>query len=207
MSNKEIVYGNYQDKYNTKNPISKMLMAGFLKAFKQNLGNMPGDLENICEVGCGEGELLKRIHAIFPSANISATDLSKDEIEKAKSNCAPIQIDFSIQNAEALDAYPDASFDLVVCCEVLEHLPNPERGLRELWRISKKYVLVSVPNEPIWRMLNLSRGKYIRDWGNTPGHLNHWSILKFPHFLKKEPFSIIRKSYPIPWQMVLMEKR
>ncbi|MBT3339066.1 MAG: class I SAM-dependent methyltransferase [Anaerolineae bacterium] len=207
MSNDEIVYGNYEDKYNATNPISKMLMRGFLRAFHNNLHNLPTDLQSICEVGCGEGELLKRLHTRFPQALLSATDLSPDEVDEAKTNCAGIPINFSVQNAQQLDAYADSSFDLVVCCEVLEHLPDPERGLHELWRISSKYVLVSVPNEPIWRMLNLARGKYIRHWGNTPGHLNHWTILQFPKFLQNTPFTPVKESYPLPWQMVLLEKR
>lgn len=206
MNKEEIVYGNYEDKYNAANPISKMLMVGFLRAFDQNLQRLPADPEQVCEVGCGEGELLKRIHTIFPSAALSATDLSPDEVDKAKANCAPLPINFSVQNAEALDAYPDASFDLVVCCEALEHLPNPRQGLRELWRISQKYVLVSVPNEPLWRMLNLSRGKYIKAWGNTPGHLNHWTVFQFPKFLREGNFLIKNRNYPLPWQMALLEK-
>ena len=206
MSNEEIVYGNYEDKYNATNPISKLLMRGFLRAFDGNLHSLPTNPQDICEVGCGEGELLKRIHTIFPDASLAATDLSADEVDEAKENCANIPINFSVQNAQHLDAYADSSFDLVVCCEVLEHLPDPEQGLHELWRTSNKYVLVSVPHEPIWRMLNLARGKYIKDWGNTPGHLNHWTFFQLPKFLIGENFKLNRRNYPLPWQMVLLEK-
>jgi 2-polyprenyl-3-methyl-5-hydroxy-6-metoxy-1,4-benzoquinol methylase len=202
------VYGNYEDKYNSKNLISKFLMSNFFQKFKKNLHIFAdGSISTICEVGCAEGELLKTLHTIFPGAALSASDISEGEIAKARQNCHSISIDFSVQNAEDLQGYGDALFDLVICCEVLEHLPHPERGLRELFRISKNYVLVSVPNEPIWRMLNMTRGKYLRDFGNTPGHLNHWNIIQFPQFLTSYPgCSIIQRSYPFPWQMVLLKK-
>ncbi len=204
-----IVHGNYEDKYKTKNLISKVLVSNFLRTFEKNLGLLSAaSVSTICEVGCAEGELLKTMRPIFPDAVLYASDISENEITKAKQNCKSIQVNYSVQNAEHLEEYKDALFDLVICCEVLEHLPNPLQGLRELFRISKKYVLVSVPNEPIWRVLNMARGKYIRSIGNTPGHLNHWNMIRLPQFLLTHPgISIIKKSYPFPWQMILLEKR
>ena len=208
MNNRASVHGNYEDKYNTRNPISKFLVNGFLATFNTFLSSLSKDnLHAICEIGCAEGQLLKHIHTAFPHSQLSATDISEEEIEKARKHCSAIPASFSIQNAENLLQYSDASFDLVVCCEVLEHLDNPIQGLSEIHRISKKYVLVSVPNEPIWRGLNLLRGKYIRSLGNTPGHLNHWSVFQFPKFLGTADLMPVRKKYPFPWQMVLLEKR
>jgi 2-polyprenyl-3-methyl-5-hydroxy-6-metoxy-1,4-benzoquinol methylase len=202
------VYGNYEDKYNTKNLISRILVKGFLGKFDENLLSLSSrSIRAVCEVGCAEGELLKRIHGVFPDANLVATDISEHEIAKARKNSSSMPVDFSIQNAEDLEAYPDSGFDLVVCCEVLEHLSNPKQGLNELHRISKKFVLVSVPNEPIWRILNLFRGKYVKSWGNTPGHLNHWTVDRFPKFLTSAEFRILARSYPLPWQMFLLEKK
>jgi 2-polyprenyl-3-methyl-5-hydroxy-6-metoxy-1,4-benzoquinol methylase len=203
-----MIYGNYEDKYKTKNPISKLLVSNFFRAFERNLHSISAEsISTICEVGCAEGELLKTIHSIIPDAALYACDLSEEEINKAKQNCTSIPIQYSIQNAEQLEEYSDSLFDLVICCEVLEHLSNPLLGLQELFRISKRYILVSVPNEPIWRVLNIARGKYIRALGNTPGHLNHWNVLQFPRFLLNQPnYSIIKKNYPLPWQMVLLKK-
>lgn len=204
----EPLYGNFEDKYHATNPISKLLMRGFLRAFDGNLTLLADvGLTSICEVGCGEGELLKRLHGLYPQASLAACDISTDEVAKAQVNSADFSVDFSVQNAEALGLYGDGAFDLVVCCEVLEHLENPEAGLRELYRISGRYVLVSVPHEPIWRMLNMARGKYLADFGNTPGHLNHWEAWQFLAFLGGQAgFSIFKKGYPLPWQMVLLAK-
>lgn len=202
------VFGNYEDKYNTKNPISKALMAGFLRAFKKNIraAGASGEVQSICEVGCGEGELLKILHAQYPNAALFASDISEGEVAKAQKNCAA-QVHYSVQNAEDLSQYADNSFDLVVCCEVLEHLPNPQQGLSELMRIGKSYVLVSTPHEPIWRILNTLRGKYLQAFGNTPGHLNHWTVFQFSKFLQANPrVSVARRGYPFPWQMALIKK-
>jgi 2-polyprenyl-3-methyl-5-hydroxy-6-metoxy-1,4-benzoquinol methylase len=202
------IYGNYEDKYKSKNPISRFLVSNFIRTFKNNLRTLPsGSVTSICEVGCAEGELLKLVHEAFPLAALFACDISEDEILKARQNCKPIPINYSIQNAERLQQYNSSEFDLVICCEVLEHLQNPAEGLQELFRIAKTHILVSVPNEPIWRILNLARAKYIQSLGNTPGHLNHWSPIQFSGFLRTNPgWSIIKRTYPLPWQMVLLKK-
>ncbi len=208
MNRNITVHGNYTDKYNTRNPISKLLMNGFLNSFDAFLTTVQKTgVNSICEVGCAEGELLKHVRAFFPHSQLSATDISGEEIEKAKNNCSGLDVNFSVQNAEEMTGYEDSSFDLVVCCEVLEHLDDPALGLRELHRLSRKYALVSVPHEPIWRVLNVMRGKYLKRLGNTPGHLNHWNMIQFQKFLKTAKFTIVKKKYPLPWQMVLLVKQ
>src|SRR3546814_4517320 len=75
--------------------------------------------------------------------------------------------------------FPDDSFDLVLGIEVLEHVPVPDRALSEIRRVGRESFVLSVPREPIWRMANVARGRYLRDLGNTPGHVNHWSARWF----------------------------
>ena len=70
--------------------------------------------------------------------------------------------------------FADGEFDLAGAIEVLEHVPDPEHTVAEMARVASRWLLVSVPREPLWRGLNLARGAYVRDLGNTPGHLNHW---------------------------------
>ena len=201
----DFVEGNFEDKYNSKNPISKLLMSNFLDSIDKLLNEI--DLKNIksvVEVGVGEGELLKNISNKIPKAKFWATDLSENEIEKAKNYIKFKKVGFSVQNAENLSKFKDKQFDLVICCEVLGHVEDFQKALKELYRISNKYLLVSVPNEPIWRMLNMARGKYLSDFGNTPGHINHWSISAFKKLIKSSDFIILDKKYPFPWQMMLL---
>ena len=91
-----------------------------------------------------------------------------------------------------------------MCLEVVEHLKYVENVIKELERVGSKYILVSVPREPIWRILNMIRGKYWINFGNTPGHLNHWNSASFISMLKKY-FKILKVFKPLPWTVVLME--
>jgi len=50
----------------------------------------------------------------------------------------------------------------------------------------------------------MARGKYLSDFGNTPGHINHWSISAFKKLIKSSDFIILDKKYPFPWQMMLL---
>ena len=71
--------------------------------------------------------------------------------------------------------FADGEFELASAIEVLEHVPDPEHTVAEMARVAPRHLLVSVPREPLWRGLNIARGSYMKELGNTPGHLNHWS--------------------------------
>ncbi|MDG2169878.1 MAG: hypothetical protein P8L44_18365, partial [Opitutales bacterium] len=64
------------------------------------------------------------------------------------------------------------------------------------------HYVFSVPREPIWRILNMARFKYLGDWGNTPGHLNHWSLNSFTKSVTENGFEIVEVLNPFPWIMV-----
>lgn len=102
--------------------------------------------------------------------------------------------------------YKDNSFDLVVCTEVLEHLDHPAKVLSEILRTSRRYVLISVPNEPFFMLGNFMRGKNLSRLGNDPGHINHWTIVTFLNFLKKNGLKIKKIRLPFPWILILGEK-
>jgi hypothetical protein len=73
-------------------------------------------------------------------------------------------------------------------------------------RVARRHVLLSVPREPLWRVLNVARGAYWRDWGNTPGHVQHWSRDEFVALVSRY-FTLTRVVAPFPWTMVLAEKK
>jgi hypothetical protein len=90
----------------------------------------------------------------------------------------------------------------VLCCEVLEHLGDPEGAVDVLAGLARPWLIASVPREPLWRALNLARLSYIGDLGNTPGHLNHWSRRAFVRFLTRR-FEVVQVLSPLPWTMAL----
>ena len=195
--------GNVYPKYTTRNPIARRLVAGFLSAL-QELVRQSGARE-IHEVGCGEGYLTTLLAK--QGCRIRGSDLSPAAIAEARRRAAALGLDipFAIADIYDLERGRDSA-ELVLCCEVLEHLPDPQRALERLHEITARHLIVSVPREPLWRLLNLARGRYWPALGNTPGHLQHWSRSAFLEFLKRR-FEVIATRTPLPWTMALCRKR
>ena len=187
-------------KYETKNPISKMLIKGFFKHLDALLRGI--SFGSVFEAGCGNGYITEFIKNGYPDALITAIDIEEEKIEEAKKrkNVA----DFSVGSIYGT-GQADGSFDLVVSTEVLEHLEDPGEALRELIRISKRYILISTPNEPLWSILNMARFKYIKSLGNTPGHIRHWNARGLRKFAGGY-CSVREMRKPLPWTMLLCEK-
>jgi len=190
------VVGNVYDKYGTRNPVARLLMGGFLAAVSELY--LLVEPTTVLEVGTGEGRLAE--HLLRSGARprrFVATDLSTERVGR---DIDPL---IEVREASAYDLpFDDRSFDLVVCCEVLEHLDTPSRGLAEVARVADRAVLISTPWEPAWRILNLARGAYWGSLGNTPGHVQHFSRrglarLAAPHIV------VSRVRRPLPWTVML----
>lgn len=161
------VPGNYYDKYHTKNPIARALMKGFYDSLNNSLDKVK--FQRVLDAGCGEGEITNLISTKFNDLKeLKGLELEEETVAEANKRFPYLDI---YQGSIYELPFSNDTFDLVVTCEVLEHLDNPLKGLEEIIRVSSKYILVSVPREPIWRICNVLRGKYIKDLGNTPGHI------------------------------------
>jgi 2-polyprenyl-3-methyl-5-hydroxy-6-metoxy-1,4-benzoquinol methylase len=195
--------GNYYDKYRTSNPIARRLMQGFLDAFDGLVAEVP--VSAALEIGCGEGELSIRLAR--RGFSVRGCDISTEIVEEARSRArdAHVEAEFWTQSIETIDRVAEA-VPLVVCCEVLEHLDDPAYGVDVLAGLAQPYLLASVPREPLWRALNLARGKYVGALGNTPGHVNHWSLGGFLRLLGRR-FDVIESRTPLPWTMALCRRR
>ncbi len=192
--------GNLYDKFNTKNPIARILINRYKKSIEE-LCTLD-QFNNILEVGCGEGFLTELIEKAIPSP-ISAIDICPEIIFKARNRSPTTH--FTVADARYLP-YPNNCFDLVLACEVLEHVLLYDDVLREITRVSKRFCLFSVPREPLWRFLNLLRLSYIRKLGNTPGHVRHWSSNEFIRLLTRN-FRVLEVRLPLPWTIALCEIR
>lgn len=199
-----IVIGNTYDKYGTSNPVARWLMNGFDEALTNLVETIAP--ESIHEVGCGEGYWVSR----WTGQGIDArgTDFSTQVIDMARTNARARGQDETRYEVRSLyDVTPERdSAALIVCCEVMEHLEEPERALGALQSIVTDDLIVSVPREPLWRVLNVMRGKYLADFGNTPGHLQHWSTRSIASLLGKH-FEVVKVLTPLPWSMIHCRRR
>lgn len=193
---------DFRSKYTKTNAITRRLLDGFFRAVGESIAGK--DIQSALEVGCGEGFSTVKLREMLPAAaTLRACDVEQRLVEEARLRNPGIPIE---QESIYELPYENASHDAVFVMEVLEHLEDPARGLAEVCRVSKRWVVATVPREPIWRMLNFARLKYVTSLGNTPGHLNHWSSGGFAKFVGKiAEVRQVRK--PLPWTVVLAEVR
>lgn len=159
------------------------------------------------EIGCGEGFSTQRLRKMLPGhATLQASEYVDALVPKAQGNNPGVEI---IQESAYELHYPNNSFDVVFLLEVLEHLDYPDKALAEIARVLKPdgYLILGVPREPLWCMLNMARGKYLGHFGNTPGHLNHWSKLTLVSYIEKHFGPVRQTRSPLPWTLVLAQKQ
>jgi 2-polyprenyl-3-methyl-5-hydroxy-6-metoxy-1,4-benzoquinol methylase len=200
VSEQGIVTGNTYDKYGSTNPVVRRLMAAFERTVDELLDRAaPGSL---LDVGCGEGVLVERWARRLDGARIVGIDLEEESIQAGWSEHQAPNLEYRAMAAENLPFAPN-EFDLASAIELLEHVPDPEHTLAEMARCARRHLLVSVPREPLWRMLNAARGAYWSELGNTPGHVNHWSKRSFGRLLSRHG-DIVEVRSPFPWTMALV---
>lgn len=199
-----VVIGNTYDKYGSNNPIVKMMMRGYESSLQEFVNSVnPGKIH---EVGCGEGYWT--LKWLEKGKIALGSDFSSTIIRMAQANAIQRNLPhghFFVRDIYSLDPLSDKA-DLVVCCQVLEHLERPVEALLALKRIAAPYLIVCVPNEPLWSFLNMARAKYWTDWGNTPGHIQRWSKRGFVQLVSKY-FDIVKVNSPLPWTMLLCKNK
>ena len=189
------VAGNTYDKYASTNPIERKMMAGFFSALDEMLTGI--DPSVIVEVGAGEGRITEQLVERYPGATVVGLDLPDSELA---GEWAELDVSMLFGDVTRLP-FADRSIDLIVGLEVLEHVPSPPTALAEIARVCCGAAVLSVPREPIWRIGNIGRGRYLRQLGNTPGHVNHWSARSFEQLVANH-FNVQYTARPLPWTML-----
>ncbi len=192
------------EKYDSKNPIAKKMIKGFMDSISDLTKQIPMNIDSVTECGCGQGHVNQHLENLFETAQINGFDIHEGDLNVAKSSQLRGNTNLYLKSIYDIDSQEYA--DLVVCCEVLEHLEHPELALKKMSSLNAQFYLFSVPNEPLWRILNFLRGKYIKDWGNTPDHCNHWSRNQFIRFVNQE-LEVVEVRKPIPWTVVLAKNK
>jgi 2-polyprenyl-3-methyl-5-hydroxy-6-metoxy-1,4-benzoquinol methylase len=200
VSSDGVVTGNTYDKYGSSNPVVRRLMASFEASLDELLGLAAP--RSLLDVGCGEGVLVHHWAERLNGGRVVGIDLEEESIQAGWAERQAPNLEYRVMEAESLP-FAAGEFDLVSAIEVLEHLPDPEHTVGEMARCASRHLLVSVPHEPLWRMLNMARGAYWTSLGNTPGHLNHWSRRSFVKLLARHG-EVAEVRSPFPWTMLLV---
>jgi 2-polyprenyl-3-methyl-5-hydroxy-6-metoxy-1,4-benzoquinol methylase len=200
VSEDGVVTGNTYDKYGSENPVVRRLMASFERTLDELMAQARP--QSLLDVGCGEGVLVHRWALSMPQARLVGIDLEEQSIQAGWAERQAPNLEYRTMPAEDLP-FAENEFELASAIEVLEHVPDPEHTLAEMARCASRHLLVSVPREPLWRMLNMARGAYIGQLGNTPGHLNHWSKRSFTKMLARHG-EVVQARSPFPWTMLLV---
>ena len=194
------VTGNTYDKYGSTNPVVRRLMATFERTLDELFAQ--AGPRSIIDVGCGEGVLVQKWAQRLGDKRVVGIDLEDPTLQAEWEQRTAPNLEYRVMKAENLP-FAENEFDMASAIEVLEHVPDPEHTVAEMARVAQRWVLVSVPREPLWRGLNMARGAYLRDLGNTPGHLNHWSKRSFVSLLSRHGVVVEARS-PFPWTMLLV---
>ncbi|MDR1377427.1 MAG: class I SAM-dependent methyltransferase [Synergistaceae bacterium] len=194
----------FAEKYASNNPISRYLISHFIKSLSSLVRKVAP--RSLLEIGCGEG------HLAFALAqegySVHGLDVRANAIDLASRHARETRLESRLHfEVGDLYTFPLEPFqqELLICCEVLEHLDCPEAALKRLAELSAEYAIFSVPREPLWCFLNFCRLKYWRSLGNTPGHVNHWSENAFLSFLRAR-YTVLEVLTPLPWTMALCKK-
>jgi 2-polyprenyl-3-methyl-5-hydroxy-6-metoxy-1,4-benzoquinol methylase len=195
-----VVTGNTYDKYGSTNPVVRRLMASFERELDE-LFELAAP-SSVLDVGCGEGVLVHQWAQRLGGRRVVGIDLEEASIQAGWAERRAPNLEYRVMEAANLP-FAANEFDLASAIEVLEHVPDPEHTLAEMARCAERHLLVSVPREPLWRMLNMARGAYWPALGNTPGHLNHWSRASFKKLLAHHG-EVVEIRSPFPWTMLLV---
>jgi SAM-dependent methyltransferase len=195
--------GNTFDKYGSSNPVVRRLMSGFEATLDELFARAAP--RSVLDVGCGEAVLTQRWAEELGDGRVVGIDLDDAKLrgEWARRERPNLEL-IAVADDPLPLPFGDGEFDLVAAIEVLEHVPDPARTLAEMRRVARSHLLVSVPREPLWRALNMARGAYVRELGNTPGHVNHFSKRAFVELASRHGTVLAARS-PFPWTMLLVK--
>jgi 2-polyprenyl-3-methyl-5-hydroxy-6-metoxy-1,4-benzoquinol methylase len=175
-----IVTGNYFDKYGSKNPLVRWVVGRYLTTLFDLLERRP--FSSVLDAGCGEGEIIHRIVERYAPRRIVGLDVDQELVQNLRETY-PQQL----FHTGSLEDYSDSDpYDVVLCLEVLEHIPDYQAALGSLSKLSAQRYIISVPNEPFFRLANITRLRYLQRGGNTPGHVNNFTHKRFAKMLSGE---------------------
>ncbi len=195
-----LAIGNAYDKYGTANPVARRLVAGFLRELDAMV-DAAGPAE-LLDVGCGEGIVTARMAARARARRSLGLDRDSEMLRGHWARYRSTVLDFRVADAHDLP-FDDGAWDTVCAIEVLDLVEDARAVIAELARVARHHVLVSVPRQPVWRILNVARGAYLGSGGMSPGSVRSFSSRSFAALCRTagEPVAVAK---PFPWTIVLL---
>ena len=195
---------NYR-KHTAANPLQRALIDRFHRKIVAEIVALSP--HTFFDAGCGEGFVARRVIDAIPGISLTGCDVSHTALAIA----AEANPEGNFVTGSVVDLpFPDRSFDVVGCFEVLEHLPGdlPRKALSELGRVARQAVVLSVPHEPLFCLANAARGKNldVRPRGSDPDHKQFWSRAAFGE-LVGERFDVQRLAGSFPWTICVATVR
>lgn len=188
-------------KYESPNPVQRWLIQHFLDRITQ-LTVRVGPL-TVLDAGCGEGFVYNHLATrLGDGVSFTGLDLSREALGEGRTRGSRAAL---LRGSLMHIPFSGSSFDLVVCTEVLEHLSQPVQILDELCRVSRRFVLLSVPCEPFFAGLNFVRGKNLGRLGSDDDHRQHWTRWGFLRFARRRLRILAAPPDTFPWTVVLGE--
>jgi len=127
--------------------------------------------KRVLDVGCGQGQLLRELSVAFPGATLSGSDVSRTSVAETKRQNPTLEIlhmDLQAADFEAAQAERLGRFDVIVCSEVVEHLPDDALAVARLSALlaPRGKLVITVPG-----------GKMSR-FDQLIGHQRHYSVAR-----------------------------
>ncbi|MFC1581953.1 class I SAM-dependent methyltransferase [Planctomycetota bacterium] len=189
-----------QGKYKDGTMIAGWFNRRFMRSIAAAVGT--GPFSRVLDIGCGEGIPLLELQPVFGKAELHGIDPDQEAVDLIRRNMP----DGHFQKGSAYELpYADNHFDLVLCLEALEHMDRPEKALSEIARVGNGTVILSVPREPWWGLLNILRFKYLTRLGNPPEHIQRWTRRGFRK-LAAGFLDIKKVRTVLPWTILESER-
>ncbi len=160
----------------------------------QQLANDRIKGSNVLEIGCGRGGLSNYIAGMPDGpAQLFACDFSDEALSIARSKYGGRSgITWQKEDIQAL-SFEDSYFDRIISCETIEHVPNPEKAIQELYRVLKPggRLYLTCPNYfnffGLWCLYRYAIGKPYTEF---QPYVNYMLLPRLVFWLKRTGFKI-----------------
>lgn len=153
----------------------------------------PRPRERVLDFGCYDGYILRVLQREYGVEGVGV-DLSIQALNRARELSSELHIQFAISNGDPLP-FPSDSFDIVICSEILEHVPDLDRVLSEVSRVVARggRVYATMPNSlrHVWPPLR----SICRKVDRIEGHVRRLTRDEFVSTMRRHQLTVSRAQY------------